>query len=634
MQRKLALLILFIILLTACGSDSPSNSTNNQNASSNQTDPNQPGATQDPEYPLTICLAEAPNTLKPYGSPNAAAQLILQALTDGPIDPLNYTAYSPAILEALPSLADGTASIQSVNVQIGQPVLTDRGEVKPLDHGDLVRPAGCNSSDCAVFYDGNSFKMDQLTATFTLKPSLTWSDGAPLTAYDSVFGFNLNINPDTPTSKYKTDRTTAYTAIDDLTVRWTGIPGFLDQSYPTNFWPPAPQHLWDELTPAEISAAPPLGYGPYRLVQATSDEIILEPNLNYFRAAEELPLATSLTFRVVGQDPADNLRLVRTGECDILGPTASAGLNPKQLLELEEDGQVLTAWADAGSWELINIGIQPVSYDNGYRPNFFGEPIVRQALAMCIDRQRIVDQIAFGKTEFMNTYLAPTHPLNNSDVLTHPYDPTAAAQLLDQAGWVIGPDGVRAAVNITEISEGALFEINYYFLDDSQSEIIAQLVAQDLTACGIKVNLASGPAEQLLAEGPDGLLFGRQFDLAQFSWQTADQPSCFLYLSEAIPGGDLNLFPYTWGGWNLTGWANPEFDAACKAAQNSLPGQDSYAANHRLAQAIFAQEMPVIPLFTHQQFIIARPDLCGLDFDPTAGMLWNIEEIGWGGACP
>ena len=128
-------------------------------------------------------------------------------------------------------------------------------------------------------------------------------------------------------------------------------------------------------------------------------------------------------------------------------------------------------------------------------------------------------------------------------------------------------------------------------------------------------------------------LFGRQFDLAQFSWQLADEPSCQLYLGEAVPGSDLDTFPYGWGGWNLTGWRNADFDQACVASQAALPGTESYTSNHRQAQQVFAAELPVVPLFVHQQVAAARPDICGFDFDQTAGSLWNIEAFGYAELC-
>jgi ABC-type transport system substrate-binding protein len=194
-------------------------------------------------------------------------------------------------------------------------------------------------------------------------------------------------------------------------------------------------------------------------------------------------------------------------------------------------------------------------------------------------------------------------------------------------------DGLREAVSIPDIFNGTLFSINYAYLNNPQSEAIAQIAAEGLAQCGIQVNLTPKPAEELWAYGPDALVFGRQFDLAQFPWQAAEEPSCYLYLSEAIPGKDLEVFPQKWGGWNMTGWANEAFDTACIGTFGGAPGLDDYIQNHYTAQKIFAEQLPVIPLFTYQNIILARPDICGLEFDPTAEFSWNLENLGYGELC-
>jgi ABC-type transport system substrate-binding protein len=60
---------------------------------------------------------------------------------------------------------------------------------------------------------------------------------------------------------------------------------------------------------------------------------------------------------------------------------------------------------------------------------------------------------------------------------------------------------------------------------------------------------------------------------------------------------------------------------------------ETYTSSHYLAQNIFADALPVIPLFTYQDIVLARPDICGFEFDPTAGFLWNIENLGYGSLC-
>jgi peptide/nickel transport system substrate-binding protein len=80
-----------------------------------------------------------------------------------------------------------------------------------------------------------------MSVQFRFKP-MTWADGTPVTAADSVYSFQLDADPITPGSKFKIERTESYTAVDDLTVRWVGIPGYLDPDYFTNVWQPLPRH--------------------------------------------------------------------------------------------------------------------------------------------------------------------------------------------------------------------------------------------------------------------------------------------------------------------------------------------------------------------------------------------------------
>jgi len=363
------------------------------------------------------------------------------------------------------------------------------------------------------------------------------------------------------------------------------------------------------------------------------------PNPNYWRADENLPAFDPLIFQFVGENAVANLELLLSGDCDLLDEVASQNIDRTELVELESQGELLTSWANGNAWELINIGIVPRSYDDGYRqivgdrPNYFGDVRTRQAIALCLDRQKIVAEISFGQGSILNTYVPDDHPLYNSEAATYPQDMAAADELFNEVGWIIGEDGTRISQAIPEIRDNTRFTLSYWSLSDDQSLAIAQIIARNLIECGIEINLAAGSAEEFLAPGPAGLIFGRAFDLAQFSWQTSVQPPCHLYFSDAVPGADPAVFSYSWGGWNLTGWISPEYDQACTAAQAALPGQNTYLESHLLAQAIFAEELPVIPLFIHQKVVVARPDFCNLALDPTAGAFWNIESFGYGDLC-
>jgi peptide/nickel transport system substrate-binding protein len=158
------------------------------------------------------------------------------------------------------------------------------------------------------------------------------------------------------------------------------------------------------------------------------------------------------------------------------------------------------------------------------------------------------------------------------------------------------------------------------------------VIKSSLESCGFQVNTQTIPWDQLMASGPEGPLFGRSFDLAQLGWSAFTAPACSLYLSSEIPGP----YPdYTkgWGGANASGYQNPDFDSACRLAQLTLPGSDTYQQVQLQAQAIFAQDLPALPLYSYSSFALARPDLCGIEPAVGTTLLWNLEAVNYGPAC-
>lgn len=596
---------------------------------------------------LVICQGQEPDTLYIYGGSMLAASHVQQAIYDGPIDN-NSFGYQAVILEKLPSIEDGDAVINAVTVKAGDTVLNDAGDPVTLEAGVKVRPSGCRSSECAIEYDGTSeIQMDQIVVTFKLLPGLMWSDGTPLTANDSVYSFNLQMDPDTPApSKYTGERTASYEALDDVTAVWTGLPGYMDAVYFTNFWQPLPEHIYGQFTAAELveaeeSSRTPLGWGPYILDEWVAGEAIrAHKNPNYFRANEGLPKFDNLVFRFVGENSNANIAAILAGECDVVDQTSHLDDQSQLLLELQAKGQVNATFVTGTVWEHADFNIRPVEgsksgdffaawgvEDDGMGP--FGDVRLRQAITMCMDRQSVVDTVMFGQSVVLNTYLPPQHPLFNANVKQWPFDVEAASALLEEIGWVdddANPETPRVSKGIAGIPDGTPLEFSYETTSATQRQQATQVLAQSMAQCGIKANLNYYPASEWFADPPEGKLFGRRFDLGQFAWLTGVEPPCELYLGTEIPTEATG-----WAGQNETGYNNPEYDMVCNAAKQSLPGEPAYDENHLKAQEIFAQDLPVVPLYLRLKLAATRPDMCGFVMDPTANSeMWNIEEFDYG----
>jgi len=594
---------------------------------------------------LTVCLGAEPNTLYPLGEPNAAAAEVLSAIYDGPIDSNSY-GYQPVILKKLPSLKDGDAVLAPLDVKKGTLVVDTNGNVVALDKDVSVYPSGCTDSSCAVKYDGVSpLKMDQLSATFTLLPGLTWSDGAALTAADSVYAFNLARDWATPGSKYLTDRTQVYEVVDNLSTRWWGIPGYIDPDYSINFWSPLPQHAWQsisagDLLTSDVSARKPLGWGAYVVDEWVSgDHISLSKNPAYFRAGEGLPKIDKLTFRFV-PDANTALAQLVAGECDLIDPTVRLDGQVGLLLDMQNSKQLKAAVAQTNVMERLEFGIKPASSDagvtptpGGNRPDLLGDPRTRQGIAYCLDRQKVVDDVLYGLTSVPDSFIPADHPLYNKNVPSYPYDPKRGAQLLDQAGWVDddnNPATPRVARNVPGVLAGTPLTLNYWTTSATQRRQAAEILSKSLAQCGIGALVQNFDPQDFYAAGPDGLLFGRKFDLGQFAMGTTGfNPPCGWYTTSEIPNTANN-----WVGTNVSGYSNPEYDAACATASVSLPDTPEYRTAQDRAQYLYASDLPGVPLYWRLKVAAARPDMCGFALDPTASSdLWNVESLNYGPEC-
>ncbi|MBI5353337.1 MAG: hypothetical protein HZB50_11920 [Chloroflexi bacterium] len=639
-MKKFVPFILLLLFVVACSARQTPTETPTATFA-----PLLPAATATPvSRTLTVCMGQEPNTLYPYGGMNESARGVMQAVNDGPFDTIGYD-YQAVILTQMPSIENGAAEIVSTPVQAGDQIVDADGNLSTLAQGLRVRPAGCRADDCAIIYDGTtSLDMDQMIVNFRLRPDLTWSDGTPLTADDSVYAFSLASAPDAVTNKYLVERTQTYEASDPQSLQWWGKPGYLDPSYFINFWTPAPRHVWSEFSASElqtidIASRSPIGWGPYMIKEwAAGDHILMTRNPHYFRATDGYPKFDAVNFRFIS-DPDMALSELVGGRCDIIDPTIRLD-NQVGLLQELQDGELAKTFATSGmTIEWLGLGITPSSYDDGYQParqgdrqDIFADEHTRQAIVYCLDRKKVVDNVLFGLTTVPVSYLPVGHPLYDPNIEALPFDPGTGRALLEQAGWRDtdhDPATPLTAANVINVTAGTPLKLNYYTTTATQRRQVTDILTQSLAQCGIGLNVQYFEPNDLYAPGPTGALFGRHFDLIEYAMGVNGiEPPCNWFTSAQIPTA-----ANSWAGTNVTAFKNPEFDAACRTAQASMPEDQSYADSYRETQVLFSADLTAIPLYYHLRIAAVRPDLCHFDLDPTADPLWNIESIDMGEGC-
>jgi len=573
---------------------------------------------------LTICLGYEPRSLYPYQASSQAAQEVLQAIYDGPINILSNGQIEPVILEKMPDLSDGSAYFAPVSVSEGDEVVNTYGDLVSLQPGTRVFPTGCTSPTCAVDWDGISeLQVDQLTATFELMGGLKWSDGQILSASDSLYAFQVASDPATPIGK----RVEQY------------------------FWAPMPEHAWgeysaDELLKVEEVNRSPLGWGAYAVDEWQPGAFIrLQKNPYYFRADEGLPFTDIITFKFLVNAEPDTILLAAEEECDIVSPTA---LDLRDIIYLTENEQNTDFSLDEfqpTEIEMLAIGIKPYAYDENYypygvdRPDIFGDSRTRQAIAHCMDRNTINSKLLGGVVEVTDSILSAHHPLLDGVSLTpYPYDPALGISLLEQVGWNdldLNPETPLTAANVYNVPQGTAFEVGLLISESPLRGEIAAEIAAGLANCGIKVNISQVPASELYQPGPDGLIFGRKFDLALLSWQTSGRFDCSLFTTSEIPTDANYWMGENTGGANYYGFSNPSYDETCaNGAQGGLDAAVSAQAE-RGALQILNNELPFIPVYLHSTFFLKNVDVCGFigNVDQQNEFLLDIEYLRVGETC-
>jgi peptide/nickel transport system substrate-binding protein len=600
--------------------------------------------TTTPQKEMTICLGEEPDSLYLYAQQQSVAMWsILEAVYDGPID-VSSGKYKAVILQKLPTFEDGDLAQTAIPVVAGDLIVDSNNHIVVLETGVSFLPSGCKDSSCSTIWDGVSeIQMDQVSATFKLRTDLLWSDGTPLTAADSLFSFSIDSDPETTGGSGNVDLTYSYEVLDNATLQWKSLPGFNGIKTQGMFWTPLPKHQLEnlpvsDLENSELAAKHPLGWGPYVITEWESgDHISLIKNNNYFRSDEGLPAFDRLTYRFVEPDAGGSLAALASGQCDLVEQSSNPQEDLALVTDLLKTTDIIAEWKTKPEITQLVIGIKPAGYDEGYnaavdRVDYFGNPATRQALAACIDRTSINNEIFNGQAELASIEDLLGNQSEEIAMFPVTFDREIADTLLEQAGWMDldgDPTTPRVAENVVGVPAGTSLSLSLLSPTDTTSLLIASGIASSLAECGIEVINTSVPFSELFAPGPDGLVFGRAFDLALITWQYSLTPACYLYTTGQIPGG-TNY----WIGGNVSGYKNDVFDDTCSDLMRAIPGDGNWELLLQKSTELFLTDLPAIPLFKQPKLILAQPDLCAFSFDPFARSdLVDLEIFNRGPEC-
>ena len=545
---------------------------------------------------LVVCSTE-PAFANPF-APSQAGNDLLALFYEEPVERVGYR-WTARLVERVPSLENGDVVTNVVQVPEGGRYVDAVGALQ-LNDGD------------------EPLQLPQLIVTFTLKSDLLWSDGDALTTEDVVLGYYLAQSAETY-GRWRdlVERTARFAAVDEHTVRWEGIPGYLTTDYPGFLFPPQPAHRWEGQTLVQIleDRTPP-ATGPFRIVAwEAGREVRLEPNPHYSGPA---PVLEKVTFRFPKVAINTWGELLLAGQCDVVLPDPVMATDWQQWVRLLNRQQAMI-WADVAPVVLrLDFNLAPPDGT----PSPLTDPLVRQGLTRCIDRTKLSEALPGQAFVPAGGFIPPGHPAFRPDVaMLGAYDPQAGQALLDEAGWRDEDgDGFREAHEVEGFTDGAPLSLTLYMAP--QYFVTAAHLATDLESCGVGV--LSQPTEPQLLYANDAVspLAGRTYQMALFGWH-ADLPQlCGVWRSDRIPAADTR-----WMGENFSGYASEAYDAACRRALTAVDIAVQDAALQQ-AEALLVKDLPTLFLTWRPFWFVARAQVRGLRPDSSAyGTIWNIEEV-------
>jgi peptide/nickel transport system substrate-binding protein len=564
-----------------------------------------------PDGTLVVALSEIPANLYLYDTLTQEKQDILTAIFDGPIQSINGD-YQSSMIDPLPTTQNNLVQIRAVEVMTGSIVVDAAENIVTLAGGEEV----INSAGQTVVFDGSPLLMNQMVVTFTLKPDLMWSDGTPLTPADLVFGFNVACDH----GSFNCDRIESYVGLPEpeTGVVLVSVPGFFDPHYLEIFWPPLPEHLLEGIPPAEIVtstyALQPIGWGPYQVEEfVPGEKVVLGRNPYYSNPT--LPQIDTIIFEEYTNPELAYHDLI-AGEVHLIHPFLVDLTALATFREAQDQGAIQPHNAPSLVTEYLHFGINPA--DTRYR--FFEDVEVRQAIALCTNRQAINESVFAGLSGFSHSYVVNGSYLTaGADLTEWLYNPSEGQAKLTAAGWLVNnSDGWR-------YKEGQKFAINYKTTNNPLRQTIGQLFQADMAECGIEVTLEFLSTSEFFADGPTGPVFGRQFDVVQFALAPdANDGSlgCHNFLTSHIPDNNNS-----WQGFNVYGYSNANFDSACEDGLSQFWGAPEYVSAHQAALELWSNELPALPLVSRVNTVLSNPNLHGLQFLTIQdGLLWNVEE--------
>jgi peptide/nickel transport system substrate-binding protein len=416
---------------------------------------------------------------------------------------------------------------------------------------------------------------------FHLRRGIHFSDGRKLSARDVKYSYDSVLDPAVVSPKRGGfQELKSVEAVDDYTIRMTTRGPYA---------PALTMAMLDVVPDGTPSRGPrtpdvPAGTGPFRIVGFERDERVVVDR-NPFHAAPAADAITGIEFKVV-PDPTVRALELTENICDL----AENNIQPDLIPYLERQKRLSIIKWPGTAYHYIAFN---------FRDPALRDLRVRRAIAYAIDRKQMVDWYMRGTARLATGLLSPENWAYEPDVKTYPYDPARARELLEQAGYHAGRDGMR--------------NLSIVYKTTPEQQRMGEMLQAMLRRVGIRLSIRSNEWGTFYSDIARG-----NFDLISLQWVGIRDPYHYYMVF------DSHMTPQH-AGLNRGDYSNPEMDRLVEAANVALDPNERrklYAQVQKLA----ADDLPYVSLWWQDNVVVMSRSLQGFHPYPN-GSLLSLDSL-------
>lgn len=443
------------------------------------------------------------------------------------------------------------------------------------------------------------------TAIFHLNSNAVWSDGVPVTAQDVVYTYQVAEKNYTFVSPYASPVENV-TALNSSTVMFT-FKGVLWEMFAAYIYV-VPYHVWKSVNPATYPGYSTngstyfVGDGPYVLKDYVVNQYVkIDRNSRWFIASENPAVQTVIFQEFSSQSSA--VSALQSGQVQGL-----SGILPANVADFKNNSNFHVSTSPSLEYLYMSLNLAKNGTGNPTLKNLS----VRQAIAHALNMKYLADTVFHGYASTIKSVLAPTNSYYDGNLSLYSYNVKLANQMLNNSGFSMGTTGIRVSPGGTQLSYNLLVPSG-----NTEAVNLAQLIAQNLSAIGIKISVQAESTGSMASTIwlSNGTL-GQDMDL----WDWYDNIQAAPQLLSVFLSGQVVT------GTSDSGFHNSTYDTLWNQLLNASSVSQARNISDRM-QAMLHNQLPYIPLVAPSSINVWSASYSGINSSTPGGPFGGLDYM-------